>query len=237
MAIMRLRVKDGYDGIAGRGCRVTHPVVASLTRTPPRMGIVWVHTGCHPHLLTTGVQNMRTVLISLVTLILVAGTAAAQSPVASPLASTAPGASPVASPLVSPAITPVPGPALTFKASNRKACPSGLTCAWYLTVIDATSGTAFTTPLIPGSGKDLVATPPLPATLDPGTWLVEASEWVQTDPSATEPPANPKHRRTASCAQIISFLPSPSLERVELSVVFRKNKTCTMDYSIVEADF
>ena len=162
---------------------------------------------------------MRIVIASILAVLLLGGTVAAQSPAASPLTPAAP-ASPAASPL-----TPAPGPALTFGATNAKVCKAGTTCTWYLTVIDPLAPTAtMVTQLVPGAGKALTPTTPLPANIAPGTYLVEASAWVQGAVTAGK---QPKTGRVASCFAIVTVADDPAIVSVDLKVQFKKrNKGC-----------
>ncbi len=164
---------------------------------------------------------MRVVVVSILAILLIGGSVVAQSPQASPVTPVAsPLPSPAASPLSSPLASPIVGPVLTFGATNRRTCKADTICTWYLTIIDPLAVTAdMTTQLTPGVGRALTPTTPLPANLAPGTYLVEASAWVQ--PSATTP-ADEKVGRVASCATILTVSADPAVTAVDMRLAFRK---------------
>jgi hypothetical protein len=164
---------------------------------------------------------MRIVVASLVAILLTGGTVAAQSPVASPVTPVAsPLGSPGASLLPNPAASPVLGPTLTFGATNRRACKADTVCTWYLTIIDPLAlASDMTTQLVPGIGRALTPTTPLPTNLAPGAYLVEASAWVQ--PSATTS-ADVKTGRVSSCAAVITVTADPAVTSVDVQVEFKK---------------
>ncbi len=174
-----------------------------------------------------------TIAASVMALMLIGGTAAAQSP--APL--------PSASPVASPGIPLGPGIVPTLRAVDRKGCATGMVCTWYLTIAGSgLPGGGFVTTLAPGSpsanGKRTPMTPtlPLPTVLSPGTYFLEGSAWTQdasagaastkglgltascgtvlvVDPSATGGPAlvrltfRPKHR---GCALTAATTPTPT---------------------------
>ncbi len=164
---------------------------------------------------------MRVVIASVLAVLLIGGTVAAQSPVASPVTPVAsPLTSPAASPLSSPVASLVVGPALTFGATNRRACKADTVCTWYLTIIDplALAGD-MTTQLVAGIGRSLTPTTPMPTNLAPGTYLVEASAWVQ--PSATTS-ADVKTGRVSSCASIMIVSADPAVTTIDVQLAFKK---------------
>jgi hypothetical protein len=164
---------------------------------------------------------MKIVVASFLATLLIGGSVAAQSPQASPITPvTSPLPSPAVSPLSSPATSPIVGPTLTFGATNRRVCKADTVCTWYLTIIDPLAVAAdMTTELMPGVGRALTPKMPLPANLAPGTYLVEASAWVQ--PSATTP-ADEKVGRVASCATILTVSADPLVTTVDVQLAFKK---------------
>ena len=101
----------------------------------------------------SGGPEMRILVACLSAVVLLAGTASAQSPQNSPGS--------LARPAREPGHVACRQPELLLTARTRKPCPAGLRCAWYLTLIDASSASApLTTQPIPGTGKELVPTPP-----------------------------------------------------------------------------
>ncbi len=160
---------------------------------------------------------MRVVVASVLAVLLIGGTVAAQSPEASPVV---PVVSPAASPLPSPLASPVVGPALTFGATNRRTCKPDTVCTWYLTIIDPLAVTGdMTTQLVAGIGRSLAPVTALPTNIAPGTYLVEASAWVQ--PSTTTG-ADVKTGRVSSCATIITVTADPAVTAVDVQLEFKK---------------
>ena len=163
----------------------------------------------------------RAIPLGLLAVLALGGSAMGQSPAASPIAPPAASA-PVASPAASaPVASPGAGPAFTIDARHRETCAEGTTCSWYLTLLDAdVPGAALTIQLIPGPGSRLVPAAPAPATLTPGRYLVEASQW-QIPPADKQGPSGVSERML-SCATELEV--AGQLE-VSIDVRFRR-KDC-----------
>lgn len=159
---------------------------------------------------------MRVVVASILAVLLIGGTVAAQSPSVAP----APSVPPAASPGVP--VTPGTGPALEVAIRNAKACKAGTTCTWYLTIIDPVASTASVTQLVQGTAKRVLnPATPLPTNLAPGIYLLEASAWTAGVPTdGSKVPTG----RTASCAMVLTVPADPAITTLNLQVQFKKKQ-------------
>jgi len=165
-----------------------------------------------------------TIAATVLALVLIGGTTAAQSP--SPL--------PAASPVVSPGIPSGAGVVPTLRAVDRKGCATGLVCTWYLTIAGSgLPGGAFVTTLTRGApsanGKRTPLTPavPLPVLLPPGTYFLEGSAWTQDTSASTA--STKQLGLTASCGTVLVVDPTATGGPASIRLTFRpKRRGCAL---------
>lgn len=140
----------------------------------------------------------RAIAFGLLAVLALGGTAVGRSPVTSPAAVPTPSA-PAAS---VPATSPDAGPTFSVTAVHWGTCAAGTTCAWYLTLLNASDPAAsLLVHLVPDQDSRLVPALRTPTTIGRGTYLVEASQW-QIPPAEAQGPSSAAGRLLSCSTQL-----------------------------------